>query len=381
MSRSLAEAVGKHPRRKAPKHPTEWVLPTRLMGIEIEVEHSHSPVVPPLVAGWTSTGDGSLRLGTEFKLAEPLAGDYLGGAVTSMFQEAKFGRSFTSSTHIHIDMLDDVEEEVMQVIFLLAYMTEEVLFAVGDRGRKYCGFTNKLTTLQGSQIAALVLGKEEYDRRRNELCNNSAGSFSPSWADPYMNAITGTGSQRYVGLNSQALYRYGSLEFRYFPTATSQAELEGWINLVQSYLKASMELGTKRAIIDAMQTQAGYESILDTYFAPWKPMFLTEASYEVARMKLYTALTAAEVEVSAPFDLSHTSLANVSKRYKKKAADDEAGNYVLPEHALIMRAAEELRASMRGEAVTTDAGAAVTAAQADVSPTVPTGRLRRATRS
>lgn len=316
MKRSLASVVGKSNRLKLDKMEVVLPLPERLMGIEIEVERVPEAIIVtrPCPAGWAVVSDGSLRDGVEYKLSAPLAGASLAGAIESMFQNNKFFRRHTSSCHIHVDILEEeVTEETLQSLFLLAFMTEEVLYQVGDSGRKWCGFTNTLTSLADSQVAALTLGQEEYNKRYAVYSHNRRDY-------DYFTDHLQSGS-RYIGLNVQAMYKYGSIEFRYFPTPESKDELYNWVRIVQSYMKAAQSLDGLEAVKAMMGTEESYKSFIEEFFSEWKHMFFNHADYNSSKTKLTYALTLADSTfVLAPADVQPTY--NVHKRFKRSKSDD-----------------------------------------------------------
>lgn len=315
MKRSLASVVGKSNRLKLDKMEVTLPLPERLMGIEIEVERVPEAVINtrPCPAGWSVVSDGSLRDGVEYKLASPLAGPSLAGAIEAMYQHNKFFRRHTSSCHIHVDILEEeVTEETLQSLFLLAFMTEEVLYQVGDSGRKWCGFTNTLTSLNDSQVAALVLGQEEYNNRYKVYAGNHREY------DYFSEHLQG--GSRYIGLNVQAMYKYGSIEFRYFPTPESKDELYNWVRIVQSYMKAAQSLDGLEAVKAMMETEDSYKSFISEFFSEWKQMFFNHADYSSSKTKLTYALTLADSAfVMAPDYVQPTY--NVHKRFKRSKAD------------------------------------------------------------
>ena len=315
MKRSLASVVGKSNRLKLDKVEVILPLPERLMGIEIEVERTPESIIGtrPCPAGWSVVGDGSLRDGVEYKLASPLAGPSLAGAIEAMYHTNKFFRRHTSSCHIHVDILEEeVTEETLQSLFLLAFMTEEVLYQVGDSGRKWCGFTNTLTSLNDSQVAALVLGQEEYNKRYKVYAGNRREY------DYFSEHLQG--GSRYIGLNVQAMYKYGSIEFRYFPTPESKDELYNWVRIVQSYMKAAQSLDGLEAVKAMMETEDSYKSFISEFFSEWKQMFFNHADYNSSKTKLTYALTLADSAfVSAPDYVQPTY--NVHKRFKRSKAN------------------------------------------------------------
>lgn len=324
MKKSLAESLNRSPRAKVSEIEVDLPLPDRLIGIEIEAERTNNSVFntrPP--TGWTSVGDGSLRDGVEFKLVNPLSGMALAGAIRSFFSEFTLERRHTSSTHIHVDMLEEeVSMDTLQTLFLLAFMTEEVLYQIGDAGRKSCGFTNPLTYLTDLQIAALTLGQEEYNSKYHEVVSVHAGGRALSEFDFFSDVMSN--ANRYVGLNVQSLWRYGSVEFRYFPTPENEEQLLNWIRLVQSYVKAAQTVDSKIALEAIMQNESLYREFIDTFFYPWKELFYSHAEYGHAKTKLNYALTLAESSFVVEADIP--SVSNVVQRFKRRKTQTSTEN-------------------------------------------------------
>lgn len=305
---TLAQRLGRSPRRVFKSEEIKFVLPDQLMGVEIEVERSAAGTVlpPDTPYGWQSKSDGSLRNGVEYVLASPLKGKLLSDAISAMFEHARFVRQPTSSTHIHVDMTEeDTDENVLQVVFLLAYILEDGIFGMADPAREYCGFTNKLATAPDSLLRA-ILGEEFKTGTKLDL--SKAGS-------------------RYYGLNVQALSKYGSLEFRYFPTAANKDELVGWINLVQSFKKAGVELRTIEAVSEFFVNEAAYQQFLQQYFPNWSDAFLKFVPFKQARQLLHVAMSRGDLKAPAkPVSHVFKSIGKTSRFKKfvgKKSATEE----------------------------------------------------------
>ena len=251
--RSIATAVGQRPRVKRILRDVDvWPLPDQLTGVEIEAERTPGAVFPNQTPDmWSEHGDGSLRNGVEYVLSAPLAGKELSYAIDTFYSNVSVERWPTSSTHIHIDMRDeDLPVSVLQSIFILAYTLEDCIYALGDQGRDMTGFCNKLDTLSAADVALIMRVDDESE------------SLVP----------LGRGS-RYYGLNLRALFKYGSLEFRYFPTAVSANELKSWIRLVQQFKAAAMALRTKEGTFEVFKDEAAFTKFVDCFFSEWRDTF------------------------------------------------------------------------------------------------------------
>lgn len=277
---SVAKLWGKAPRYSLVKVEYEWPLPEQLMGIEVELERMGNPgaefapatLVEPY---WRSEHDGSLRNGTEYVLDEPLAGTQLATAIHRLYTHNGFKRHPYGSTHIHLDMCEqDTDLNVFQALCMLVYLTEDAIFQIADPAREWCGFTNKLTTAPERFLSSMFHPEVLVE-------GSKAQSFLYQTTDRH---------ERYYGLNIAALQKYGSIEFRYFPTAESADELISWTCLVQSYKKAAKELGGLQAVRRVIEDDASFEAFVATYFQPWQGSFIANVSSKRARQMFDKAL-------------------------------------------------------------------------------------------
>lgn len=240
-------------------------LPNALMGVEVEVDQDTSDwaVTFPTEFSpeWVAKHDGSLVNGTEYVLAFPLAGQPLVDSIYKLYSEpTKVKRTFTGSTHIHIDMMDNFDVEALRTLALMAYSLENILYAAGDMSRQWCGFANRLTSAPAEVLEHIL------------AIDNS---------DNFNYNVTEMG--RYYGLNLQALIKYGSAEFRYFPTAESADELIRWVKLVQLFKKAAQEIGTVDNMLGMFSTEQGYNDFIASYFSDYPAEVAAVGGY--GRMK------------------------------------------------------------------------------------------------
>lgn len=280
MSKSVARLWGKAPRLPLKKVKHEFPMPDTLMGIEVELERMGNPGAsyPPddyLKPWWTRTSDGSLRDGREFVLTEPLAGYDLSSAIHRLLSHDGFKRHPYGSTHIHMDMLEDnVDLNVLQTLVMLVYLFEDAIFALADPQREWCGFTNKLTTAPEYMLANVF---------NPQVMDESSAAFDR------LHTATRQG-ERYYGLNMNALHKYGSIEFRYFPTAETADELIGWVSLIQSFRKAAIELGSLQAVERVIEDDSSIEAFVAKFFSDWQATILANVSSKKCRRMYEKAL-------------------------------------------------------------------------------------------
>lgn len=249
---SVAALTSRTARKQSNFIKYDWVLPDTLMGVEVEVDSDHTAQSthpePHDIICWHRHHDGSLVNGFEYTLKYPMEGDALSKAISELFAPpADFHRTFTGSTHIHIDMLgEDVTLGVLRTMVLLVYTLEPALYAAGDRSREWCGYSNSLKSADPTLLSTL-------------FADDVTSKFTRTYR-------RGSSLGRYYGLNLAALTDYGSLEFRYFPTATSAEELVNWINLVQSFKKAALGIGTPDVLKEIINDRSRYDDMISSYF-------------------------------------------------------------------------------------------------------------------
>lgn len=267
--------------------PVNWPNEDQLIGIEVEFElpRGNRPRDLSNVRGWTRHSDGSLQYGVEYVLTSPLSGDDLTRAIYSFFNAGfELARNTTSSTHIHIDMTEkETTLSSLQTLLSIVYVLEPAIFHIVDPSREWCGYTNPLESADVGVLASLMAG----DGAKFSTGTNSIGS-------------------RYYGVNVQSLAKFGSLEFRYFPTATSPSELIDWIKLAQSIKLASLTMGESREVIDMFFDSGSYDKFLSDFFSEWKEKILEHVPYRRARKRaklLSTKLNLAETQLMREVDI------------------------------------------------------------------------------
>lgn len=255
---TLAHVMGKAPRRRPDDVYIKWVDPKQLIGIEIEAERiadhdgnwlTNLPAGESLIPMWSIHNDGSLLNGTEYVLSRPMSGGELSSAIHMFFKEAKLFRALTSGTHIHVDMHDeDTSASTPQTLYVLVYAIEPALFGVIDPGREWCGYTNPLQSAPPDIAASLLADNVESDPEK------------------MVRAFHRGREMKYYGLNFQPLSSYGSVEFRYFPTAESAEELVYWVNMVQAIIRTAKNLDTKEDAMALIRDQYRYEEFMRLVF-------------------------------------------------------------------------------------------------------------------
>jgi hypothetical protein len=277
--KNVATIFGKAARRKAEALTlAPWPLPEQLIGIEVEVESTQTTQHPLAYKPyWRTERDGSLRNGTEYILASPLKGDTLSAAIGDLFHGSKFERTTTGSTHVHLDMMEETTTSMtIKLLVLLAYIFEPAVFQLADPGREWCGYTNKLTSAPDSLVGTVLNSNEDTDY----------SSLLHLCAD-------GHRVGRYYGINVLALQEHGSIEFRYFPTASSPEELASWVRLIQCFKKAALETTDTEQLSRIVEDVDAYTQFVNNYFSEWSEVFLSKVPHYQAVASLNKAFAVA----------------------------------------------------------------------------------------
>lgn len=270
------------------KSAVDWPLPDQLVGLEVEAENIRGIQVWPDESSfrmyWRRVNDGSLQRGNEYVLTQPMAGDTLGGAIQAFFSTGKLLRDPAGSTHIHLNMMnEDDTVDGLRNLCIFMYLFEELLFAVGDPGRAACGFTNRLITAPERFLRTIL----------SPQLDDNPQLLSSVFSDD--------GNSRYYGFNMQALHKHGTVEFRYFPTATNAEELINWIKLLMSFKKAAVEISNVQSIELMLSSENAYAAFVNDNFGQWYEMFLSTIPYAKAKRTMDT-IRAMNNGISQPQD-------------------------------------------------------------------------------
>lgn len=258
------------------KSAVDWPLPDQLVGLEVEAENIRGiqewPDESSFRMYWKRVNDGSLQRGFEYVLTQPMAGDTLGGAIQCLFTTGKLMRDPAGSTHIHLNMMnEDDTVDGLRNLCIFMYLFEELLFTVGDPGRAACGFTNRLITAPERFLRTILSPK--LDENPQLLSNVFCGE---------------EGNTRYYGFNMQSLSKHGTVEFRYFPTATNAEELINWIKLLMSFKKAAVEISNVQSIELMLSSENSYAAFVNENFGTWYEVFLSTIPYAKAKRTMDT---------------------------------------------------------------------------------------------
>lgn len=252
-----------------------WVLPNEYIGVELETEDYQAPRTQAAVVErdrwWHVEPEGSLINGTEWVLSRPLYGEDLTKAIDALFTNLKFTSSERTSTHIHINMSDNIDLEQFRAFFILNYIVDPAVFRLGDEARKWCSYCQPLSDMHMSRVLRILNSDNVMD-----ITSAVKGSIH---------------EDRYYGFNVASFAKHGTIEYRHFPATNNKEVIISWIQLIMSLKLASRTLPTPAAMLDAMgDTPEQFNAFLNKYVQShahdlYRLLDIREVLYRIRYMK------------------------------------------------------------------------------------------------
>jgi hypothetical protein len=219
------------------------VSETDEIGIEIEVEKVES--MQAINYGvWVNHADGSLRNnGVEF-VSLPIKGKRIHYALNQFFDALGKNYHFSprTSIHIHVNVLDLLPKQIGALT--MTYVPfERILYRFVGGSRDKSNFAVPVSDTDFSSFIKLFTADE--------------------WA-----LFGSLESRRYLGLNIDAVRKYGTLEFRHLGGTDDKTRIVRWINLIFK-LKQFVEKNSFdeiKARIDKLNTDSQYTSFFNDVF-------------------------------------------------------------------------------------------------------------------
>lgn len=269
------------------EHPQWKVAYSRLahngydIGLEIEIERitNHSPTEYGV---WSARGDGSLRdSGMEF-VSSPIRGQRIEFALNQFFgslKQQKYNFSPRTSIHVHLNALDMYPHQIGGL--LMTYLAFEKLlyaFVGGDR--------------EQNNFCVPLLDVVLYSR----LIHN--------FVDENFQVPIGMQHHRYLGLNVDAIRKFGSLEFRHLGGTDDKSKIINWINLIFCLKTFAMTNGWEaiKTRIDALNTNSSYQAFFNDVWGQYGYLLNAvdlkrDMEYAVTKIKKFLIPNAFVMEV------------------------------------------------------------------------------------
>lgn len=198
-------------------------IPHAKVGVEIEFENWNGVNTTNF---WEHHPDGSLRnRGQEFVTRGGLVGKDLIAALDEFVEHAAHNNwqegHPRAGIHIHVDCTDlDMDRGELATFLSLYMIMEHTLFGYAGEWRRACGFCD---ALEDSDANFNELGRAIYDKTGAHL----------------KRVLETEALYKYQAINLNALYKFGTLEFRTLPTTFDKDRLLGWINIILQLKKAA----------------------------------------------------------------------------------------------------------------------------------------------
>lgn len=255
------------------KEDQAWVLPSTMIGVEIELERIgdrfRGYMKSPL---WSETEDGSLRIiddlpAVEYRFALPLCGVDLTKALNVLKQAIKnFDDvrgilplcSNRTSVHVHIDVRDMPMDKLYNFV-LLYTIFEKPLFHFVAENREDSIFCLPFYKAENSLF-------EDFSER---LFTNDFGKLS---------SMCGT-SYRYNAFNLCSLRKFGSIEFRHLEGTYDVERISTWINIIMQLKKAAMEISIPYNELPKKFSQNGLLAMHKSVFGPFAELLSYQSMY------------------------------------------------------------------------------------------------------
>lgn len=229
---SIARILGKPMGRQSFTSDSRFVLPTSLIGVECEYEGVKNAVLPKHTFAdfWTHHEEGSLKdSGAEYVFAAPLFGFDAHNALEWLVPYAKgAGWKCTKRTgiHVHLNVLDLTVPQLAGMSIIYAAVEPMLYHWVGD-GRDASHFCIPLYRADEALLGA---------------CSIIRSAFQDDKEDGHTALGLAEGYQRYAGYNLNALFKFGTVEFRHLQTTHDLVRIVDWINMVMSLKATALKL-------------------------------------------------------------------------------------------------------------------------------------------
>lgn len=214
------------------------VLPETYMGLEFEIENypRNTPLGADIQNFWAIKEDHSLRnSGMEFVFNQPLFGKDITSALDAFLawqKKTKIQTSVRTGLHVHLDVRELPVRSL--VSFLMIYTSMEPLIyrwvgAAREESNFCVPFYYSDESLRGAFSIISGLMEDDSEMSKSGAHKGTARHHSERF-------------ERYSGLNLQALYRFGSVEFRQMPMIFDRERIVDWMNIILSIKKLAKSM-------------------------------------------------------------------------------------------------------------------------------------------
>lgn len=227
------------------------------VGIEIECEGRNLVVIDEENSKyWKTVPDGSLRgvfpeQSAEWVMRSPVKQKDVKAALTELVavqKNATFAFSYRTSVHVHINVQDLTELQLLNMVYLYLLLEEPLM--------NYCGKERK-----GNRFCLRLADAEAMLESITKWVANSFESIR-----------TLPEGQRYSAINLASLRKYGSVEFRGMRGTLDQGVIQNWVNILVSIREFAKTAKSPQEIYEAF-CNMGAKEFAKTLFGDLYPIF------------------------------------------------------------------------------------------------------------
>lgn len=312
----IGQIVDKIPVVKVHKKSDLLVDSETLLGVEVEVENCVKlyGANEKFASYWTHKEDPSLRNnGREFVFAEPLFGHDAINAIEFLCLRAKehnWKISTLTGEHVHVDVRNMELEEFRNFMTVYALMEPLIYNWVGDNRHEnmFCA-PWYISEMDLTVVSSIV---------KKQIPQGSILGYLKNL-------------KKYTGLNLQALYKFGTVEFRMLKTTFDPKRTIDWLNIILSLKKYAQIPGLTAEDICKSARNEGAFSFARKVFGPvllekmWYYDFSKDIIGLAGPIADYFLDTAKDLFIKNKGDLFEWS--RIHKLSDTKEDEDELGNH------------------------------------------------------
>lgn len=217
-------------------------------GLELELEGRNVGLADVATRGWNRAHDGSLRGECiEFVTAGPKSYEEVKKLVTGLFKKfkengVKFNNSIRTSTHVHLNFLDQPVKNVINFFALFTLLEEVLQYYSGEdrKGNLFCISSREAEGVVG--VLADSIAK---------------GDLSRFAGDRY----------KYAACNLSTLYKFGTVEVRTMRGASSAEQVNAWVDILNDMYNFSFKMKSPAALVMDL-SMLGAEGLMRNIFSP-----------------------------------------------------------------------------------------------------------------
>lgn len=230
--------------------PSTHYVPSRMFGVEIELEGELPQEMPSSLPNWLVIPEGSLRGGWEYIFKRPTALVSAKQNVTALYEYLKeylVTTSIRTSTHVHVSVLDYTHLQIYQIVSAY-YLLEEVLVRTQPETRQSNLFTLRMSDAEGifdGLIRSVQSGKFFFQFNLAQFKYGACNLASPS--------------------------RRGSLEFRFLQAFTEAQPIINWLDIFDSLVAYGAETPIDKILndYDGLSTRSFLSGIFGPLYADY----------------------------------------------------------------------------------------------------------------